>query len=281
MRSAGAVLRAGTYDRMYVCVPTDDVVSRYRSRLGREESRIWFDPILLASGRRPGSTDVQWVSPSTRVAKRGTKSLRSYDYNGRALKVHFDKFSQTTTGPAAAPLYMPYPGPDPSFHNNSYNAPPQDRQYQSWGLTRGPESEFPLSSDSEGVRTNVSSTGHFQDRSGESSATSEGQDVEETRESKEAMPARPPYRSIPSMRIGMPPPYPFAGPTSPMTGRMPPMTPSMPAFTLGAFPQTPPLYPQFFSPGLGVGAFSPPMVGAHYTHGHYNNAAPGTSPFEC
>lgn len=75
----------------------------------------------------------------------------------------------------------------------------------------------------------------------------------------------------------MPPPYPFAGPLSPLQGRyMTPMTPSMPAFTLGAFPQTPPLYPQFFSPGLGP--FSPPMGATHFGHGgggHFMNAAPG------
>lgn len=52
-------------------------------------------------------------------------------------------------------------------------------------------------------------------------------------------------------RIAMPPPYPFSGPLSPLTGRLPPMTPSMPAFTLGAFPQTPPIHPSFFSPGIG------------------------------
>lgn len=52
-------------------------------------------------------------------------------------------------------------------------------------------------------------------------------------------------------RIAMPPPFPFAGPLSPLTGRLPPMTPSMPAFTLGAFPQTPPIHPSFFSPGIG------------------------------
>lgn len=86
-------------------------------------------------------------------------------------------------------------------------------------------------------------------------------------------------------RISMPPPsFPFTpggGPLSPMTGgRLPPMTPSMPAFTLGAFPPTPPpMHPQgMFSPGLGpfspqVGSpyFGPPM---DYMNGSLN-AAPG------
>lgn len=81
--------------------------------------------------------------------------------------------------------------------------------------------------------------------------------------------------------ISMPPPFPFNGPLSPMDrSRLPPMTPSMPAFTLGAFPQTPPLYPQgFFSPGLGP--FSPQMGSPYFGPGqgyHFNaglNAAPG------
>jgi hypothetical protein len=100
--------------------------------------------------------------------------------------------------------------------------------------------------------------------------------------------SRPPQglRLHPS-RISMPPPsFPFTpggGPLSPMTGgRLPPMTPSMPAFTLGAFPPTPPpMYPQgMFSPGLGpfspqVGSpyFGPPM---NYMNGSLN-AAPGKS----
>jgi len=59
------------------------------------------------------------------------------------------------------------------------------------------------------------------------------------------------HKSDHPSRIAMPPPYPFSGPLSPLTGRLPPMTPSMPAFTLGAFPQTPPIHPSFFSPGIG------------------------------
>ena len=43
-----------------------------------------------------------------------------------------------------------------------------------------------------------------------------------------------------------------------MMAQLPLMTPSMPAFTLGAYPSTPPLYPQMFSPGLG--AFSPGLI---------------------
>ena len=41
-----------------------------------------------------------------------------------------------------------------------------------------------------------------------------------------------------------------------------PMTPGMPGFTFQAIPQTPPLHPQFLSPGLGP--FSPPFGSPHF-----------------
>ncbi|CBQ72928.1 conserved hypothetical protein [Sporisorium reilianum SRZ2] len=70
-----------------------------------------------------------------------------------------------------------------------------------------------------------------------------------------------------------------ADPMSPMTARMQvPMTPGMPGFTFQQVPQTPPLYPQFLSPG--VGAFSPTVGGSADVVGQgagadYMNAAPG------
>ncbi|KAJ1033077.1 hypothetical protein NDA16_000356 [Ustilago loliicola] len=82
---------------------------------------------------------------------------------------------------------------------------------------------------------------------------------------------------------------------SPMTARMQvPMTPSMPGFTFHQVPQTPPLYPQFLSPGIGpfsptiggsssqTGAGGPSAVanlpqneGAGANMGGYMSAAPG------
>lgn len=66
-------------------------------------------------------------------------------------------------------------------------------------------------------------------------------------------------------------------PLSPLqTRNLPPMTPSMPGFVFNAYPQTPPLHPQFLSPGLGP--FSPglpvtsPLVGRRSP---FLNAAPG------
>ncbi|CDU22851.1 uncharacterized protein SPSC_01481 [Sporisorium scitamineum] len=53
---------------------------------------------------------------------------------------------------------------------------------------------------------------------------------------------------------------------SPMTARMQvPMTPGMPGFTFHQVPQTPPLYPQFLSPGLGP--FSPTVGGSSQVGG--------------
>ncbi|GAC94080.1 hypothetical protein PHSY_001649 [Pseudozyma hubeiensis SY62] len=76
-----------------------------------------------------------------------------------------------------------------------------------------------------------------------------------------------------------------AGQTSDMAARMQvPMTPSMPGFTFQQVPETPPLYPQFLSPGLDP--FSPTVGGAdaasHTTGAHtggaeYSNAAPGVA----
>lgn len=90
----------------------------------------------------------------------------------------------------------------------------------------------------------------------------------------------------PPTRIAMPPAYPSfsSGAFSPMNtngGRPSVMTPGMPAFTLGAFPQTPPIYPSFGFGQGGMGMFSP---GGMVTPGNffggggrnYMNAAPGT-----
>ena len=68
------------------------------------------------------------------------------------------------------------------------------------------------------------------------------------------------------------PPLPLFGPLSPPQNRVP-MTPSMPGFTFHPFPQTPPLMPQFLSPGLGP--FSPPLGGPSFANRPYMNAAPG------
>ena len=68
------------------------------------------------------------------------------------------------------------------------------------------------------------------------------------------------------------PPLPLFGPLSPPQSRVP-MTPSMPGFTFHPFPQTPPLMPQFLSPGLGP--FSPPLGGPSFSNRPYMNAAPG------
>lgn len=77
--------------------------------------------------------------------------------------------------------------------------------------------------------------------------------------------------------ITIPSAQPLFGPMSPQQSRVP-MTPSMPAFSFGALPTTPPLLPQFLSPGLGP--FSPPLsMTPGYSHvlnrTPFLNAAPG------
>jgi hypothetical protein len=94
----------------------------------------------------------------------------------------------------------------------------------------------------------------------------------------------PPVGSMPPTHIPIPPPpqfglgSPTASPQQPRSAV--PMTPSMPGFSFHPFPQTPPLMPQFLSPGLGP--FSPPMLssaanGTGFGPGRpsYMNLAPG------
>ena len=193
------------------------------------------------------------------------QECRRYDYNGRILKVHFDKFSQTAPNGAAPnnlSSLMPssIPPPPMQMHQQSFIPPPP------FSLHFPPASAFasipPLQS-------------NLADRRQDSSTTD---DVHQT----PIAPTQNGSGNAPLGRISMPPPYPFTGgPMSPMQSRMmaqlPLMTPSMPAFTLGAYPSTPPLYPQMFSPGLG--AFSPVMVGGMTPDGYpaIMNPAPGQS----
>lgn len=81
--------------------------------------------------------------------------------------------------------------------------------------------------------------------------------------------------------IAMPPfaPMDSMNPLSPLQTRgLPPMTPSMPGFVFNAFPETPPVHPHFFSPGV-TGPFSPGIPVTSPTAYTYNNpflnAAPG------
>ncbi|KAK4691710.1 hypothetical protein P7C70_g9286, partial [Phenoliferia sp. Uapishka_3] len=209
--------------------------------------------------------------------------LARYDYNGRALKVHFDKFAHSPSSQNSPSMYsmqpphsyhvpshpyddghrdhhMPMPFP-PDLHRHGHTSSSQHHPPPNALLHRSDESH---SSSSSSLDTSAPSTSDPQN----SESADEGADSK----------ASPKPHAEPPGRITMPPPYPFNGPLSPMNGmngRLPPMTPmtpSMPAFTLGAFPQTPPVYPMLFSPGLGP--FSP--MGPHFNHGgHFMNVAPG------
>lgn len=222
---------------------------------------------------------LRFHSPTIRSRK-----ICRYDYNGRALKVHFDKFSHspsTQSSPSMYPMqppqssmqYVPqHPYDDGhrdslmpvSFQQEDLRRS-QDRHHQPTVSNGDGNADVNGSDNRPDGENRPSSPTHTSGHP--SSLSSEGPDVAASK------------AASPPGRITMPPPYPFAGPLSPLQGRyMTPMTPSMPAFTLGAFPQTPPLYPQFFSPGLGP--FSPPMGATHFGHGgggHFMNAAPGLS----
>lgn len=80
--------------------------------------------------------------------------------------------------------------------------------------------------------------------------------------------------------IPMPPPYDIAagGVASPPLPKGIQMTPSMPAFSFQPFPATPPLLPNFFSPGIGPS--TPPLSGrGRNNHAHHPNQARNNGPF--
>ncbi|KIM22303.1 hypothetical protein M408DRAFT_291871 [Serendipita vermifera MAFF 305830] len=77
--------------------------------------------------------------------------------------------------------------------------------------------------------------------------------------------------TLPNPGMGMYPP----APVSPMHGR-PPITPSMPSFSFVQQPMpTPPLHPQFLSPGLGPYSPVNASPGFYRPMNHYFNLAPG------
>lgn len=193
-----------------------------------------------------------------------------YDYNGRLLKVHFDKFSQTAPSGAA-------PNNLSSLMPSSIPPPPMQMQQQPFI----PPPPFSLHFPPASAFASIPPPGGFADRREDSTTST---DLSQTPIAPTTNP------KAPLGRISMPPPYPFpGGPMSPLQSRMmaqlPLMTPSMPAFTLGAFPSTPPLYPQMFSPGLGTfspGLMRPGMIDSGYgmvDGGNFiMNPAPGSSP---
>lgn len=310
-------------------------------------------------GRSRGFGSVLFATSSD--AERAVQQLNNYEFNGRVLKVHFDKFSTATGGQSppppssaygggagqhpmgypmsggqggyggeqrggggAPPMMMPWQQPAHLQHfqhqQHQHHHQQQQQQHAQGNLGPAPlQDRQPLRSISgsseqqayedgeEGVE------GQGEERSGveggaEGATVSKGEPHSEQKWAGEGQPSSSTtvdhggagklHISMPS-RISMPPPYPFGmhsgmtpggapgGPLSPINGnRLPLMTPSMPAFTLGAFPQTPPLYPSsFFSPGLGPfspGGQVPLGMGSPYfgpTGGAYMgaglNAAPG------
>ena len=62
MRSAGAVLRAGSRRHHLDLASFLTTLDRYRSRTRRKKSRLWFSTVLFACRRRASRSDVQRVS---------------------------------------------------------------------------------------------------------------------------------------------------------------------------------------------------------------------------
>lgn len=310
------------------------------------------DVALGPDNRSRGFGTVLFATPED--AQNAMNIYNGYEYNGRILKVHFDKFAQPGSGTATPstggsmqgspyglqPLGHPPMGYSPmqlarSASSSSHPADYSMQRSASNGISPAP-SPPPHSSGPYGGQP-PAFDGHFrsmevfgssadprsqqeplpspflQDPSQSdpwASTSAPGSEASGAAEAKNNAPAlgrtgssRPPLSPIASRRpapatrnsvgrptsITMPPPFPMGGPLSPPTGRGL-MTPSMPAFSFQPFPQTPPLMPQFFSPGLGsMGAYSPhvetpgwgPSVitpGSHPHAGMAQQLPPGYNP---
>ncbi|KAK4053382.1 hypothetical protein OIV83_001546 [Microbotryomycetes sp. JL201] len=282
-------------------------------------------------GRSRGFGSVLFAT--TQDAERAVQQLNGYEFNGRPLKVHFDKYSSAIPQPGHGQAPGPAVGGYQMHHHPPL--PPQANSFGAFGMHLqpnqpaqrhiGPAHSFGHADmrtsaqiygngffETDDPRAQAGSVMWQQPTTGStslagvaddlllpssvadkltSSAGGSGTDRVQSESDRNAGEdgqvgsTSPSSRTHHPSRISMPPPssFPFSvngGPLSPMTGgRLPPMTPSMPAFTLGAFPQTPPVYPQsFFSPG--VGPFSP-QVGSPYFGPNLSylnggmNAAPG------
>lgn len=320
------------------------------------------DVALGPDGRSRGFGTVLFATPED--AQNAMHIYNGYEYNGRVLKVHFDKFAQPGSnagtpspsgnipgtvgayglqglGPppmgyspvqlgrsasssshppefmqrsvSGDPSSVPSPPPHVSDHQHSQQHSSVDGYARPLGLgghhvanyTQGGALPSPFLQNPAGGldpwgATSAASAGDHV--SGEASPKSVPVDSSAPPEVRAAV-SRPPLSPIASRRpnavsrnaggrptsITMPPPFPMGGPMSPPAGRGL-MTPSMPAFSFQPFPQTPPLMPQFFSPGLGsMGSYSPhvetpgwgPSIVTPGTHSHPSIAqsmAPGFNP---
>ena len=236
--------------------------------------------------------------------------LYRYEYSGRTLKVHFDRFAQVAAPPSGALPGTPsqYTGAfaaanTPTLAPSSNSQQQQQQQQQQMQQQHQQQqqqqqqqaaiskelSQYQIRTDSHGasIADPYAGFNSHQSFSALGSADAHGLSpaVHQQQQQQHQIDARASSSKVPSAhpgRISLPPQgFPGyggradhgVGQFSPMQARMHvPMTPGMPGFTFHAVPQTPPIHPHFLSPGLN-GPFSPPLGSPHYG----GPATPGAS----
>lgn len=222
-------------------------------------------------------------------------SLHSYEYSGRTLKVHFDRFAQVAA-PASGALpatVAQYTGAfaaanTPTSVSSSSAAQSQQQQHQQRQSQQQnfaqQMQQYQIASDSQpsmnpslpnfvpnyaiGLDVNgpvppqMTSTAYNQMHSNTAHESNTSNSKSAASNSRPDRISLPPHGFNQSM-----------GQFSPLSLKMGgvPMTPGMPGFTFQAVPQTPPMYPQFLSPGLN-GPLSPSLGSSLY-----GPATPGAS----
>jgi hypothetical protein len=230
-----------------------------------------------------------------RVPKACALKEGRFEYNGRLLKVHFDKFApngsqqgspsmQSASLPNSLPT-TPFPALPSRINSNeelshghhqetshplSHVSNAYERHALPEGLLRTPDATnkprnhfSPGDSIAPSAATQQSYTMHMMNMHGRHGPGP-----------LQFQPAQMDFSTGPAALMSPQPGGPMNNafdPMSPQTARVN-MTPSMPGFSFHPFPQTPPLMPQFLSPGLGP--FSPPAPPGS----HRFNMAPG-APF--
>ncbi|KAB5594673.1 RNA recognition motif domain-containing protein [Ceratobasidium theobromae] len=267
------------------------------------------DVALGPDGRSRGFGTVVYAKEAD--ATRAVTMFNGYDYNGRILKVHYDRYSPTNqsgnlspnsmhataTGPLAILVPPLQTDLSPPAHPASgmQLAMPQTPEYMLFPPRSQPQSPFDQYPPMGGLPQMHAMM--IYDRSGLSPPPG-GRGILDASTLPPSDPGSPHYGSgSPQMAHG-PTPHSHPGPItlppvgvgqfpssalSPLltrAGGLPPMTPSMPGFNFN--PQavaTPPLHAHFLSPGLGPFSpqlHSPPFVAS--APNPYLNPAPGAPP---
>lgn len=261
------------------------------------------DVVLGPDGRSRGHGTVSFANDAD--AEIAVNMFNGYEFNGRPLKVHYDKYTGQNT-PAAMIGTSASPAPPPlqlqSLQYTAYSSiptylthapgtiilPPSNATFDH--MTSSPHSPYdpypPAPQMQLLHRQGSTSTASASDLSpprGSSSGQPQQTQTQqsppplhiETQLHTHAHPAHPGPITLPP-----PPTHGFPAPAtlSPQSTQVPPITPSMPSFSFVPQAPTPPaLHPQFLSPGLGP--FSPTLSpGGFFSPGAAHPAHPFLNP---